>query len=55
MKSIMDASNESLKYDKFNIYKALTKKKKRHYINKKQEIVLHLSKVSTQINFGGNF
>ena len=42
-KDIMDACNESLKYDKINRYKALIKIKKRHYINRKQENILHLS------------
>jgi hypothetical protein len=44
-KSIRDASNESLKYDKINRYKALIKRKKRNYINRKQENLLHLSKL----------
>ena len=44
-KSIRDACNESLKYDKINRYKSLIKRKKRHYINRKQENLLHLSKI----------
>jgi hypothetical protein len=36
-KSIRDASNEPLKLDKINTYKALIKRKKRYYINKRQE------------------
>jgi hypothetical protein len=44
-KPIRDASNESLKSNKINIYKALIKKKKRHYINKKQEKIVCLSKL----------
>jgi hypothetical protein len=44
-KSIRDASNESLKSDKINRYKALIKMKKIHYINRKQEKLLHLSKL----------
>ena len=34
-KGIRDASNEPLKLNKINTYKALIKRKKRHYINKR--------------------
>jgi hypothetical protein len=44
-KSIRDASNESLKLDKINTYKSLIKRKKMYYINKRQEWLLHLSKL----------
>jgi hypothetical protein len=43
-KTIRDASNASLKYDKINRYKTLIKRKK-NYINKKQEKLLHLFKI----------
>jgi hypothetical protein len=45
IKVIRDVSNESLKSDKINKYKALIKKKKRYYINRKQEFFLHLYKL----------
>jgi hypothetical protein len=35
-KVIMDASNESLKLNKVNMYKSLIKSKKMYYINKRQ-------------------
>jgi hypothetical protein len=44
-KSIRDASNESLKLDKINTYKALIKRKKRYYINKRQEQLSQLYKL----------
>ena len=44
-KSIRDASNESLKLDKINTYRSLIKKKKRYYINKRQEKISQLSKL----------
>ena len=44
-KSIRDASNESLKLDKINMYKSLIKRKKRYYINKRQERISQLSKM----------
>jgi hypothetical protein len=40
-KSIRDASNEPLKLDKINTYKALIKRKKRYYINKKKKKILY--------------
>jgi hypothetical protein len=45
-KSIKDVSNEPLKIDKINKYKSLIKKKKRYYINRKQERISHLSKLN---------
>jgi hypothetical protein len=42
-KSIRDASNEYLKYEKINRYIALIKRGKRYYINRKQQKLLHLS------------
>jgi hypothetical protein len=44
-KAIRDASNESLKLDKINTYKALIKRKKRYYINKRQEQLSQLYKL----------
>jgi hypothetical protein len=44
-KSIRDASNESLKIDKINMYKSLIKMKKRFDINKKKEKLPQLSKL----------
>jgi hypothetical protein len=44
-KTIRDASNESLKLDKINTYKALIKRKKIHYINKRQEQLSQLYKL----------
>ena len=44
-KSIRDASNESLKLDKINTYKALIKREKRYYINKRQEQLSQLYKL----------
>jgi hypothetical protein len=44
-KSISDASNEPLKLDKINTYKAPIKRKKRHYINKRQEQLSQLYKL----------
>ena len=45
-KEIKDSLDESLKTDKIKIYEALTKKKKMKYICKRQENLLHLSKVA---------
>jgi hypothetical protein len=44
-KSIRYASNEPLKLDKINTYKALIKRKKRYYINKRQEQLSQLYKL----------
>ena len=44
-RDIKEANEESLRIDKINNYKALIKIKKRHYINKKKEHLLRLSKV----------
>jgi hypothetical protein len=44
-KAIRDASNESLKLDKINTYKALIKRKKMYYINKRQEKLSQLYKL----------
>ena len=44
-KFISDASNESLKLDKISTYKALIKRKKRHYINKRKDQVSQLYKL----------
>jgi hypothetical protein len=44
-KSIRDASNESLNINKINTYKSLIKREKKYYINRKQERLLHLSKL----------
>jgi hypothetical protein len=44
-KTIRDAFNESLKLDKINTYKALIKRKKRYYINKRQEQLSQLYKL----------
>jgi hypothetical protein len=44
-KVIRDASNESLKLDKINMYKALIKRKKKYYINKRQEQLSQLYKL----------
>jgi hypothetical protein len=41
----MDASNESLKIDKINMYKSLIKRKKMYYINKSKEKLSHLYKL----------
>jgi hypothetical protein len=43
-KAIRDASNESLKFDNISMYIALIKMKKRYYINKKKQKLLHLYK-----------
>ena len=43
---INNASEESLKVDKIIHYKALIKRKKRCYLSKRQENLLHLSKVA---------
>ena len=45
-REIKEALDESLKIDKIKIYKALTKRKKMQYIHKRQENILHLSKVA---------
>ena len=45
-RAIKEVVNESLKIDTIKIYKALTKRKKRQYIRKRQENLLHLSKVA---------
>jgi hypothetical protein len=44
-KSIRDASNEPLKLDKINMYKALIKRKKRYYMNKMQKQLSQLYKL----------
>ena len=44
--AIKEVVDESLKIDKIKIYKALIKRKKRQYIRKRQENLLHLSKVA---------
>jgi hypothetical protein len=44
-KSIRDASNESLKLDKINTYKALIKRKKSYYVNKRQDQLSQLYKL----------
>jgi hypothetical protein len=44
-KVIRDASNEPLKPDQINMYKALIKRKKRYYINKRQEKLSQLYKL----------
>jgi hypothetical protein len=44
-KAIRDASNESLKLDKLNTYKALIKMKKNIHINKRQEQLSQLHKL----------
>jgi hypothetical protein len=44
-KVIRYASNECLKLDKINMYKALIKKKKMYYINKRQEELSQLYKM----------
>ena len=44
-KPIRDDSNESLKLDKINMYKALIKRKKRYYINKRKEQLSQLYKL----------
>ena len=44
-KSIRDASNDPLKLDKINTYKALIKRKKRYYINKRKEQLSQLYKL----------
>ena len=46
MREIKEALDESLKIDKIKIYKFLTKRKKMQYIHKRQENLLHLSKVA---------
>ena len=45
-RTIKEVADEYLKIRKIKIYKALTKRKKRPYIRKRQENLLHLSKVS---------
>ena len=45
-REIKEALDEFLKIDKIKIYKALTKRKKMQYIHKRQENLLHLSKVA---------
>ena len=45
-KDINNAFEESLKVDKIIHYKALIKRKKRCYLSKQQENLLHLSKVA---------
>ena len=45
-REIKEAIDESFKIDKVKIYKSLTKRKKLQYIHKRQENLLHLSKVS---------
>ena len=45
-REIKKALDESLKIDKIKIYKALTKRKKKQYIHKRQENILHLSKMA---------
>ena len=45
-REIKEVVDESLKIGKIQIYKALTKRKKRQYIRKRQENLLHLSKVA---------
>jgi len=45
-REIMEALDESLKIDKIQLYKALTKRKKMQYIHKRQENLLHLFKVA---------
>jgi hypothetical protein len=44
-KAIRDDSNESLKLNKINMYKALIKRKKRYYINKRQGQLSQLYKL----------
>jgi hypothetical protein len=44
-KAIRDASNEPLKLDMINMYKALINKKNRYYINKRQEQLSQLYKL----------
>jgi hypothetical protein len=44
-KSIMDASNASLKYDKINRYKILIKRENNYYINRMKDKILHLLKI----------
>jgi hypothetical protein len=44
-KAIRDASNETLKLDKINTYKDLIKRKKRYYINKRQDKLSQLYKL----------
>jgi hypothetical protein len=44
-KTIRDSSNEFLKSYFIKIYKSIIKRKKRHYINRKKEMILHLSKL----------
>ena len=46
MREIKEALDESLKIDKIKRCKALTKRKKMQYIHKRQENLLHLSKVA---------
>ena len=43
---IRDPPNESIKLQNIRLYKALIKRKKRSYINKRQEHLIHLSKVA---------
>lgn len=42
---IKDSSNESLKYNKINRYKVVIKRKNKHYIDRKKQRLLHLSKL----------
>jgi hypothetical protein len=50
IKSMRDAPNESFKCDNLKRYKSLIKKKKkRHYKNRKQEKLLHLSKLDPKM------
>ena len=44
-KEIKQATSDSIKMDKMDHYKALIKKK-RHYLSKRKENILHLSKVA---------
>ena len=45
-KEIKQATTNLIKMDKINHYKALIKRKKGHYLSKRQENLLHLSKVA---------
>ena len=47
-KEIKQSTTYSIKMDKINHYKALIKRKKRHYLSKRQEILLHPSKVASK-------
>ena len=46
-KEIKQGTTYSIKMDKINHYKALIKRKKRHYQYKRQENILHLSKMDS--------